>query len=72
MKRQYTSYRPKYVNGRCRNEPIPMEPGELEAMGSAVRSRRRLDGMTKKERREAYVRERKAVQNAERDDGGAG
>ena len=69
---KYIKYYPRYINGRSRNEPIPMEPGELEAMGSAVRSRRRLDGMTKKERREAYVRERKAVQNAERDDGGAG
>lgn len=69
---KYIQYHPRYINGRSRNEPIPMEPGELEAMGSAVRSRRRLDGMTKKERREAYVRGRKAVQNAERDDGGAG
>lgn len=69
---KYIQYHPRYINGRSRNEPIPMEPGELEAMTSAVRTARRTDGMTKKERREAYVRERQAIQNAERDNGGAG
>lgn len=69
---KYISYHPRYINGRSRNEPIPMEPGELAAMTSVIRTKRRTDGLTRKERREAYVRERKAVQNAERDDGFTG
>ena len=67
---KYISYHPRYINGRSRNEPIPMEPGELEAMASEVRSRRNTDGMTRKERREAYVREREILQGSRWADGG--
>lgn len=66
----YVRYHPRRINGRSRNEPVSMEPGELEAMASEVRSRRNTDGMSRKERREAYVREREILQGSRRADGG--
>ena len=66
----YVRYHSRRINGRSRNEPIPMEPGELEAMAAEVRSRRNTDGMSRKERREAYVREREILQGSRRADGG--
>ena len=65
----YIRYHPRHINGRSRNEPIPMDPGELEAMANAVQSRRRTDGLTRKQRREAYVRAGRELQDLERVDG---
>lgn len=70
MSRPYTKIHPKYINGRPRNEPIPMENGELGAMTADVRSVRYRDGKTRKERRAEYVRARTAVQNPSGDVGG--
>ena len=61
MSRAYAKTTPKYINGRCRNEPIPMEDGELAAMTAEIRSARARDGKTRKERRAEYVKARKAV-----------
>ena len=69
QKRAYTEIHPRYINGRSRNEPIPMDPGELEAMSTVLQTRRRTDGLTGKERREAYVRERRKIHDVERNDG---
>lgn len=69
QKRAYAEIHPRYINGRSRNEPIPMDPGELEAMATVLQTRRRTDGLTGKERREAYVRERKRIHDAEWNDG---
>lgn len=69
MKRGYAKIHPHYINGRSRNEPIPMDPGELEAMSTSLGSRRRVDGLTGKERRAAYVRERKGLFDPERGEG---
>ena len=69
--RKNAEYHPRYINGRSRNEPIPMDPGELEAMGSIIQTRRRMDGLTRKQRREAYVRERRQLYDLKRVDGSA-
>lgn len=69
QKRAYAEIHPRYINGRSRNEPIPMDPGELEAMSTVLQTRRRTDGLTGKERREAYVRERRKIHDVERNDG---
>ena len=69
MSRPYTKIHPKYINGRPRNEPIPMENGELGAMTAEIRSVRYRDGKTRKERRAAYVRERTRIHDAEWNDG---
>lgn len=66
----YVKYHPRYINGKSRNEPIPMEPGELEAMAFEVRRHRNTDGLSRKERREAYVREREILQGSRRADDG--
>ena len=60
----YIHYHPRYINGRPRNEPIKLTEDELQAMASALKTERRADGLTRKERRAAYVAERKAVQDA--------
>lgn len=69
QKRAYAEIHPRYINGRSRNESIPMDPGELEAMSTVLQTRRRTDGLTGKERREAYVRERRKIHDVERNDG---
>ena len=68
---KYIRYHPRHINGRSRNEPIPMDPGELEAMANAMQSRRRTDGLTRKQRREAYVRSRRELQDIKQLDGSA-
>ena len=68
---KYIHYDPRHINGRSRNEPIPMAPGELEAMGTVVQTRRRTDGLTRKQRREAYVRSRRELQDIKQLDGSA-
>lgn len=68
----YIRYHPRYINGRPRNEPIKLTEDELEAMSAEIRTNRKTDGMTRKERRAAYVAERKAVQDALRHDGKPG
>lgn len=60
----YIHYHPRYINGRPRNEPIKLTEDELQAMASALKTERRADGLTRKERRAAYVAERKAVLDA--------
>lgn len=60
----YIRYHPRYINGRPRNEPIKLTEDELQAMASALKTERRADGLTRKERRAALVAERKAVQDA--------
>lgn len=60
----YIHYHPRYINGRPRNEPIKLTEDELQAMASALKTERRADGLTRKERRAALVAERKAVQDA--------
>ena len=67
----YIRYHPRHINGRSRNEPIPMEPGKLEAMANAVQSRRRTDGLTRKQRREAYVHAGRELQDVKQLDGSA-
>lgn len=67
--RKNAEYHPRRINGRSRNEPIPMEPGELEAMGTVIQTRRLTDGLTRKQRREVYVRERRELQDLKRVDG---
>lgn len=69
--RKNAEYHPRYINGRSRNKPIPMEPGELEAMGTVIQTRRLTDGLTRKQRREVYVRERRELQDLKRVDGSA-
>jgi hypothetical protein len=60
----YIRYRPRYINGRPRNEPIKLTEDELQAMASALKMERRADGLSRKERRAAYVAERKVLQDA--------
>lgn len=60
----YIRYHPRYINGRSRNEPVKLTEDELKAMAAEVRVKRNTDGLSRKERRAAYVRERKAVQDA--------
>lgn len=60
----YIHYHPRYINGRPRNEPIKLTEDELQAMASALKTERRADGLSRKERRAALVAERKAVQDA--------
>lgn len=60
----YIRYHPRYINGRPRNEPIKLTEDELQAMASALKTERRADGLSRKERRAAYVAERKGVQDA--------
>jgi len=60
----YIRYHPRYINGRPRNEPIKLTEDELQAMASALKTERRADGLTRKERRAAYVAERKVLQDA--------
>lgn len=60
----YIRYHPRYINGRPRNEPIKLTEDELEAMSASLHTERKTDGMTRKERRAAYVAERKEVQDA--------
>lgn len=57
-------YRPRYRDGRPRNEPIKLTEEELAAMAEELKSERRVDGRTRRERRAALVAERKAVQDA--------
>lgn len=60
----YIRYHPRYINGKSRNEPIKLTEDELQAMASALKTERHADGLSRKERRAAYVAERKAVQDA--------
>lgn len=60
----YIRYHPRYINGRPRNEPIKLTEDELEAMAASLKTERHSDGLSRKERRAAYVAERKAVQDA--------
>lgn len=60
----YIRYHPRYINGRPRNEPIKLTEDELQAMASALKTERRADGLTRKERRAALVAERKELSNA--------
>ena len=66
----YIRYHPRYINGRSRNEPVKLTEDELEAMASEVRVKRNTDGLSRKERRAEYVRQRKEIQDAvgKRDD----
>ena len=60
----YIRYHPRYINGCPRNEPIKLTEDELQAMASALKTERHADGLSRKERRAEYVRQRKELSDA--------